>query len=49
MDAPDALRFDIFHGVSNNHYRWVDLDHAREKVGYIPQDRAKIAGKNCLS
>jgi nucleoside-diphosphate-sugar epimerase len=41
VDAPDALRFDIFYGISNNRHRWVDIAHAREGVGYVPQDRAE--------
>jgi len=38
--APDDLRFDIFYGISDNPYRWVDLEHARAVLGYAPQDRA---------
>jgi uronate dehydrogenase/NAD+ dependent glucose-6-phosphate dehydrogenase len=41
VDAPDDLRFDIFYGMSNNRYRWVDLTNAREKLGWEPQDRAE--------
>lgn len=41
VDAPDDLRFDIFYGVSNNDYNWVDIAHAREVVGYEPLDRAE--------
>ena len=41
IEAPDDLRFDIFYGVSNNRFRWVDIDHAREILGYIPQDSAE--------
>lgn len=33
-----AKVFDIFCAVSDNQYRWVDIDHAREVVGYVPQD-----------
>ena len=43
INAPDDVRFDIFYGVSNNKYRWVDIDHAREILGYIPQDSAEVA------
>jgi len=39
LGAPEGLRFDIFYGVSDNRYRWVDIDHAREVVGYVPADR----------
>ncbi|MFN2229774.1 MAG: NAD-dependent epimerase/dehydratase family protein [Anaerolineae bacterium] len=38
--APDDLRFDIFYGISDNPYRWVDLEHARAVLGYVPEDRA---------
>jgi NAD+ dependent glucose-6-phosphate dehydrogenase len=43
VDAPDDLRFDIFYGVSNNKFNWVDIDHAREVVGYEPLDSAETA------
>ncbi len=38
VDAPESVRFDIFYGMSDNTYRWVDLDHAREVLGYEPKD-----------
>ena len=41
INADPALRFDIFWGMSNNDWRWVDIDHAREVLGYEPQDRAE--------
>jgi nucleoside-diphosphate-sugar epimerase len=41
VDAPEGLRFDTFYGVSDNRYRFVDIDHPREVVGYAPQDRAE--------
>jgi nucleoside-diphosphate-sugar epimerase len=40
VDAPADLRYDIFYGISDNPYRWVDLEHARAVLGYVPQDRA---------
>lgn len=36
----DGERFDIFYGVSNNPTRWLDIDYARERLGYVPQDNA---------
>ncbi|USZ68251.1 NAD(P)-dependent oxidoreductase [Halorussus salilacus] len=35
-----SVTFDIFYGVSDNdpERRWFDLDHAREVLGYDPQD-----------
>jgi nucleoside-diphosphate-sugar epimerase len=41
INAPQSLRFDIFWGMSNNDWRWVDIDHARKVLGYVPQDRAE--------
>jgi nucleoside-diphosphate-sugar epimerase len=38
INAPEDLRFDIFYGVSNNKWRWVDIEHPREVLGYIPRD-----------
>jgi hypothetical protein len=39
LDAED-VRFDIFDGVSNNPYRFWDLDHAHSELGWQPQDTA---------
>jgi len=30
--------FEICYGISDNQYRWVDIEHTREILGYIPQD-----------
>lgn len=38
IDAPESVRFDIFYGMSDNRYRWVDIAHAREVLGYTPKD-----------
>lgn len=34
----DDVEFDIFHGVSDNSRRWFDLEHARARIDYQPQD-----------
>jgi nucleoside-diphosphate-sugar epimerase len=41
VQAPEELRFDIFYGVSNNRYRWVDINHPRQVLGWVPQDRTE--------
>jgi hypothetical protein len=41
LQAPEKLRFDVFYAVSNNQLCWVDIEHAREVLGYIPQDSAE--------
>lgn len=32
--------FDTFDGISDNKYRWRDINHAREAIGHIPTGRA---------
>ena len=39
IQASDTVKFEIFYGMSNNDYRWTDLENAKEKVGYVPQDK----------
>jgi len=41
VNAAEFIRFDIFYGLSNNGLRWADIEDARRKIGYIPQDRAE--------
>ena len=41
INAPETLKFDIFYGLSECRYRWADIDHARDVLGYAPQDRAE--------
>lgn len=40
--APPTLKFDIFNVISNNRGAVRDLAHAREMVGYDPQDSADL-------
>ena len=41
--APEGVRYALFSGLSDNEHHWADIEHAREVVGYIPQDRAEDA------
>jgi nucleoside-diphosphate-sugar epimerase len=41
IEAPDGLKFDIFFVTSNNRWGYRELSHAREVVGYEPQDAAE--------
>ena len=34
----DDVEFDVFNGVSDNRARWFDIEHARARIGYRPQD-----------
>ena len=36
-----GVRFEIFYGVSNNTWRFWDIEHARRVLGYAPQDNAE--------
>ena len=40
IDAPEAVRFGIFDILSNNRWAWRSIAHAREVLGYDPQDSA---------
>ncbi|SFR96463.1 Nucleoside-diphosphate-sugar epimerase [Halomicrobium zhouii] len=37
----DSVEFDVFYGVSDNDRRWFDVDHAREVLGYEPEDNGE--------
>ena len=41
VDAPDDLKYDVFMATSNNRWGYRDLEHAREVLGYAPQDSAE--------
>ena len=41
VNAPESLRYDIFYGMSDNQYRWVDIEDAGAKIGYVARDRAE--------
>ncbi|MDA0233151.1 MAG: NAD(P)-dependent oxidoreductase [Chloroflexi bacterium] len=41
VEAPDSVKFDIVFGVSDNFTRFRDLEHAREVIGYVPEDGIK--------
>lgn len=40
VDADDSLDFGIFHGVSDNRYKRMDISDTRQILGYDPQDDA---------
>jgi len=43
----EDVHFDVFFGISDNDNRWLDLSHARETIGYDPQDDAhEVAGES---
>jgi nucleoside-diphosphate-sugar epimerase len=34
----DDIQFDIFYGISDNPFHFFDIEHARQEIGYEPQD-----------
>jgi uronate dehydrogenase len=40
IEAPNDVLFGIFHGISNNRWKRLDISESREQLGYHPQDDA---------
>ncbi len=40
VEAPDDLMFGVFHGVSNNRWKRLDISNGRALIGYAPEDDA---------
>jgi uronate dehydrogenase len=38
VEAPPSVMFNIFYAVSDNFTRFRDISHAKEIIGYLPQD-----------
>jgi nucleoside-diphosphate-sugar epimerase len=41
LQAPDDLKFDVFNAISDNRYRWRDIDHPKEVLGWQPRGHAE--------
>ena len=41
LSAPESLKYDIFNAISDNKYRWRDISHAKEILGWEPMGRAE--------
>ena len=42
IEAPDTIKFETLYGLSNTDFRWVDLEHSKQAVGYIPEDSIRF-------
>lgn len=50
IDAPDEMDYHIFHGVSNNRWKRLNIEDARDLIGYNPQDDAfELAKRNAAA
>jgi len=36
----ENIKFEIFHAVSDNRFKWMDITNTCERVGYAPVDVA---------
>ncbi len=41
IDAPDDLMSDTFDAMSDNNYRWRDICHTKEAIGFVPTGSAE--------
>jgi len=41
IDAPDSVVYDIVFAVSDNRWGYRDLSHAKEVIGFEPEDSAE--------
>ena len=41
LAAPESLKFDTFNAISDNKYRWRDIGHAKEVLGWEPRGHAE--------
>jgi len=46
IEAPASLRYGIFHGISDNRWKRLDISDAREVLGYNPRDDAFAIAAN---
>jgi uronate dehydrogenase len=47
IEAPDTLKHGVFHGISNNRYKRLDISTSRQLLGFAPEDDGfEIATRN---
>jgi len=42
LNAPESIKFDVFHASSNNKYAWRDSQHAKDILGWNPTGSAEM-------
>ena len=45
LSAPEDLLFDIFNAISNNAWRWREIEHGRDVLGWVPKGSAEDAAR----
>ncbi|MEE8363352.1 MAG: NAD(P)-dependent oxidoreductase [Dehalococcoidia bacterium] len=43
LSAPDDLLYDTFNAISNNRWRWREIEHGKEVLGWVPEGSAEEA------
>ena len=43
ISAPDDMLFDTFNAISNNKWRWREIEHSEEVLGWVPEGSAEAA------
>jgi nucleoside-diphosphate-sugar epimerase len=49
LAAPPALKFDIFHAISENSRRWRDTDHPKQVLGWRPVSSSDVFDPTTLA
>lgn len=49
VEAPDTLRYGVYHGISNNRWKRLDITNARQDLGYEPEDDAFALARALMS
>jgi NAD(P)-dependent dehydrogenase (short-subunit alcohol dehydrogenase family) len=45
ISAPENLMYDAFNAISNNKWRWREIQHGADVLGWIPKGSAEIAAE----
>lgn len=45
IGAPDELMYDVFNAISNNKWRWREIEHGADVLGWTPKGSAEAAAE----
>lgn len=38
--APESLKFEVYYAMSDNKHLWVDMENAKQTLGFVPEDKS---------
>ncbi len=38
--APESLKFEVYYAMSGNKHLWVDMENAKQSLGFVPEDKS---------